>query len=406
MAVRRTQDVLERSEVVEYSSQQGGNAEGEVVYLDYAATTPIDDRVMAAMEPYHGAANASSSHGPGRGSAEAVERARAAVAALVGARPGEIVFTSGATEADNLAIGGVVRAAGGGHVVTTAAEHKAVLETAKAWCDDTTVLPVRRDGSVDPSVVRSALRRDTVLVSVMAANNEVGTLSDLEEIGKICRDKGVLFHTDAAQAAGKVPLDVGRVPLDLMSLSAHKLYGPKGVGALWVRRDVRDRIRPLMFGGGHERGLRPGTINVAGCVGFGQAASIAQAEFARDTQHCHRLRGRLLGALFDAFKGATLNGHPNESVPCIINVCLPNVDAESLLLATPTVAASTGSACTSAAPGPSHVLISMGLDREAAGGSLRLSFGRFSTPQDVDRAVEALSTSARLLEKAGWGVRA
>lgn len=200
MTVRTTRDELGVREGVEHPSGQCGR-EGNVIYLDYAATTPIDERVIAAMEPYHSAANAASSHGPGRDSAEAVERARTAVASLVGAKPGEIVFTSGATEADNLAIGGAVRAAGG-HVVTTAAEHKAVLETAKAWCAGTTVLPVRRDGSVDPSLVRSALRRDTVLVSVMAANNEVGTLSDLEEIGQICRDKGVLFHTDAPRSLG------------------------------------------------------------------------------------------------------------------------------------------------------------------------------------------------------------
>lgn len=369
------------------------------IYLDYAASTPIDPRVLDKMVPFHGAANPSSAHLAGRHAAEAVEEARGHVAALIGGRPGEVVFTSGATEADNLAIGGVLRAAGTGHVVTTAAEHKAVLETARSWCPETTIVAVRGDGSVDPDCVAAAIRPDTVLVSVMVANNEVGTISAVAEIGAVCRERGVLFHCDAAQGAGKTHIDVGSLPVDLLSLSAHKMYGPKGVGALWVRRGVRDRIRPLITGGGHERGLRSGTTNVAGCVGFGEAARIAIEERAADERHSRLLRTRLLEALPAAFDGATVNGDPRSVLPGIVNVRLPGIDGESLLLATPLVAASTGSACTSSVPAPSHVLLAMGLSHEAARESIRLSFGRFTTPTAIDRAIEALAASAHLVRE-------
>lgn len=369
-----------------------------VIYLDYAASTPIDPRVVDAMAPYHGAANPASTHGPGRDAGDAVERARRDLAGLIGAQPAEIVFTSGATEADNLAIGGVVRAANGGHVVTSMAEHKAVLESVTACCPDATILPVQRDGSVDPESVLAALRRDTVLVSIMAANNEVGTRSRLHDIGDICRQRDVLFHTDAAQFIGKVPLDLTALPVDLMSLSAHKLYGPKGVGALWVRRTVRDRITAQMFGGGHERGLRSGTTNVAGCVGFGEAARIASTEGSADDALSRDLRRRLIERLSAAFDDAEINGNIDDCVPGILNVHLPGIDADSLLLATPNVAASTGSACTSAVPAPSHVLLAMGLDHAAAGQSVRLSFGRFTTANEVDAAVEALAASAEMIQ--------
>jgi cysteine desulfurase len=351
------------------------------------------------MAPHHGAANPASAHGPGRDAHDAVERARRHVADLIGAQPAEIVFTSGATEADNLAIGGVVRAASsGGHVVTSMAEHKAVLESAAAWCPDVTILPVQGDGTVDPESVRTALRRDTVLVSIMAANNEVGSLSALHAIGDICRQRDVLFHSDAAQLAGKLSLDLTALPVDLMSLSAHKMYGPKGVGALWVRRSVRDRITAQMFGGGHERGLRSGTTNVAGCIGFGEAARIATSEGSADEALARDLRGRLIERLSAAFDGAEVNGSLDDCVPGILNVHLPGIDAESLLLATPGVAASTGSACTSAVPSPSHVLVAMGLSQAAAGQSVRFSFGRFSIAAEVDAAVEALAASAVLVQ--------
>lgn len=368
-----------------------------VIYLDYAASTPIDPRAVNAMAPHHGAANPSSKHGPGRDARASVEQARRDVAGLIGANPAEIVFTSGATEADNLAVGGVVRAAKGGHVVTSTAEHKAILESVTACCPDATILPVQRDGSVDPESVHAALRRDTVLVSIMAVNNEVGTQSRLHDIGEICRHRDVLFHTDAAQFIGKLPFDVTAVPVDLVSLSAHKMYGPKGVGALWVRRAIRDRITAQTFGGGHERGLRSGTTNVAGCVGFGEAARIARVEGSADDALSRDLRRRLIERLTDAFDDAEINGSDDGCLPGILNVHLPGIDAESLLLATPRVAASTGSACTSAVPAPSHVLIAMGLGHAAAEQSLRLSFGRFSTPDDVDAAVEALAASAVMI---------
>lgn len=370
-----------------------------MIYLDYAASTPIDPRVLAAMAPYHGAANAASAHLPGRDAAEAVEAARRDVAGLIGAGAGEIVFTSGATEADNLALGGAVRAAGGGHIVTVASEHKAVLETARAWCPDTTIVPVDRCGRVDPDRIESAIRRDTVIVSVMTANNEVGTLAALDDIGALCRAKGVLFHTDAAQAAGKLAIDVKSTPIDLMSLSAHKMYGPKGMGALWIRRDVRGRIKPLMFGGGHERGLRSGTTNVAGCVGFAQAARLAATELRADDDHCRSLRRHLLDTVTKAFDGVSLNGHPQQALAGIVNVRLPGIDADSLLLATPGVAASTGSACTSAVPAPSHVLLAMGLTPTAATESIRLSFGRFTTSDEINGAIEALSASAEMVRQ-------
>lgn len=367
------------------------------VYLDYAASTPADPRVVDRMAPFHNAANASSAHDAGRCASDAVDEARAAIASLLGASPAEIVFTSGATEADNLAIAGALLAAPGGHVVTTAAEHKAVLETAKAWCPGATVVPVGRDAVVDIAAIEAAIRPDTVLVSVMWANNEVGTLSPVNEIGEVCRARGVLFHTDAAQAAGKVSIDVRSDFVDLVSISGHKMYGPKGVGALWIRRGVRDRVRPLMHGGGHERGLRPGTLNVAGCVGFGEAARIAQVEADRDRAHVELLRQRLLHSLGRAFPGIEVHGASN-CLPDIVNVRIAGVDAESLLLATPTVAASTGSACSSAVPAPSHVLLAMGLDHTAALESMRLSFGRFTTPGEIDEAVEALRASAEMLE--------
>lgn len=377
---------------------------GEVVYLDYAASTPIDERVTAAMTPHHGAANPASTHAAGRAAADLVERARSQVASLIGGRPDEIVFTSGATEADNLAIGGVLRAANGGHVVTAATEHKAVLETVLALCPEATILPVDQRGRVDPAAVAEALRDDTVLVSVMAANNEVGTLAALLQVGDACRTRGVLFHSDAAQAIGKIDLDLTATAVDLLSLSSHKMYGPKGIGALWVRRRVRDRISPLMHGGGHEQGLRSGTVNVAGCVGFGEAARLAQEEGPHERRHTLSLRVHLQSRIKTVFPAAEFNGDPENNVPGIVNVWLPGVDAGSLLLATPSVAASTGSACTSAAPSPSHVLRAMGRSHEAAGECLRLSFGRFTTFAQIDRAVEALADSWALVHDAPVGV--
>jgi len=333
-----------------------------------------------------------------------VEQARAQIAELIRARPNEVVFTSGATEADNLAIGGVVTAVGGGHVVTAATEHKAVLETVLHYSPSATVVPVDERGRVDPAVIAAAIQPDTVLVSVMSVNNEVGTKVDLMEIGAACRERGVLFHTDGAQAIGKVWLDVSQTPIDLLSMSAHKMYGPKGVGALWIRRGARAQVRPLMYGGGHEGGFRSGTINVAGCAGFGEAARLAIELADTEVERLLNLRRHVQDAIKRAFPCARLNGDPDESVPGILNVWLPGVDADSVLLATPTVAASTGSACTSAAPSPSHVLMAMGRSHEVAGECIRLSFGRFTTVDDLDHAVAALATSAARLREVPAGV--
>lgn len=363
------------------------------IYLDYAAPTPIDPRVVERIGPFHGAANASSAHAPGRYASDAVEEARAAIASLVGAS-GEVVFTSGATEADNLAIGGALLAAGEGHFVTTAAEHKAVLETTKAWCPETTLVPVGSDGAVDAARIEAAIRPDTVLVSVMAANNEVGTLSPLEEIGEVCRARGVLFHSDAAQAVGKIPINVRSAhppPLHLRSQDVRT----QGHRCALVRRGAHDRVRPLLHGGGHERGFRPGTVNVAACVGFGEAARIATAEAERD--HAHRAAvtapppesrrsfsgggGPRCGALPSGHRerprrrrrcGVAAAGHTS---PCRVH----------------------RAACTSAVPAPSQVLLAMGLGHSAALESMRLTFGRFTTTGEIYDAVEALKASAEVV---------
>lgn len=377
-----------------------------LVYLDYAASTPIDERVVEAMVPYHGAANPSSSHLAGRDAAQAVEQARSEVASLIGARPGEIIFTSGATEANNLAIWGVLEAYGGGHVVTAASEHRAVLKAVKVRCPTATVLAVDAYARVDPLAVRDALRPDTVLVSIMAANNEVGTLAPITDIAAVCASAGVLFHSDMAQAAGKIPLDVSSFPIDLVSLSAHKMYGPKGVGALWISRHVRERLRPMMHGGGHERGLRPGTLNVAGCVGFGKAAFLARDEGERDDARTCDLRRHLMTRLRELFPNVGFNGDQDNCLSGIVNIHLSGIDADSLLAATPSVAASTGSACNSAAPEPSHVLRAMGRTNKTASECLRLSFGRFTRTAQIDEAVEALAASSALLGAIPAGVNA
>lgn len=363
------------------------------IYLDYAASTPIDLRVVEVMAPYHGVANPSSAHAAGRDVAERVEMSRRLVAGLIGGSPGEVVFTSGATEANNLAIGGVCRAHRGGHIITAVTEHKAVLETVYAHCPVATVVPVDSDGRVDPEDVARAMRPDTILVSVMAANNEIGTIGDIAAIGEICKSREVLFHSDVAQAVGKTPIDVKSIAADLVSISAHKIYGPKGVGALWISRYARDQISPILFGGGHERGLRPGTLNVAGCVGFGEAARIAGERLEADFAVTSKCRAALIDRLLDAFPDAQFNGNVDNAVPGIVSVRIPGIDAESLLLATPSVAASTGSACTSATPSPSHVLLALGHSHESASECLRLSFGRFTTLDDIDAAVAALSSS-------------
>lgn len=358
------------------------------VYLDYHSTTPVDPRVLEAMLPYFGAkfGNASSrTHQFGWEAEKAVDFARKRVATLAGATPREIVFTSGATESNNLAIKG---AAKGRHIVTVATEHRSVLDAVGA---NATVLAPKPDGSVDLDRLRDAIRPDTALVSVMYANNEVGTINPVREIGAICREKRVLFHCDAVQAFGKIAVDVERDQIDLMSLSAHKLYGPKGVGALYVRR--RTPVAAQMDGGGHEFGMRSGTLNVPGIVGFGAACTLARDEMAEEAERVGALRNRLQARLLGSLDQVKVNGA--NRLPGNLNVTFGWVGADSLLMGLPDLAMSTGSACSSAEPGPSHVLRAVGLTPEEARSSVRFGLGRFTTEEEVDyaagRVIEAVN---------------
>jgi len=393
-------------------------AMSRVVYLDNHATTPVDPRVLEAMLPYFGErfGNASSrSHPFGWAAEEGVEQARGEIAALVGAVPREIVFTSGATESDNLAIKGVLEfhAAKGDHVITAATEHKAVLDSCKALDKAgrarVTVLPVGADGLVDPDAVRRAITPRTVLISIMHANNEIGTLHPVAEIGRIAKAAGVLFHCDAAQSVGKVPVDVEAMGIDLLAMTAHKLYGPKGCGALYVRgKAPRVRLAAQMHGGGHERGLRSGTLNVAGAVGLGRACAIAATEMHVEQARLRQLRERLFGALATLLDDVALNGHPTERLAGNLNLSFGGVEGDSLLAALQDVALSSGSACTSATLEPSHVLRAIGLDDEAAHGSIRFGLGRFNTETDIDYAAERVIHEVRRLRalSPGYAARA
>jgi cysteine desulfurase len=369
------------------------------VYLDYAATTPVDPTVAQAMfaaltGPGEFGNASSATHEFGRRAAAHVETARAQVAALIEAQAGEITFTSGATESNNLAILGVARANAdrGRHVITTRIEHKAVLDPCKRLEREgfaVTYLAPDRQGRTDPRAVRAAIRPDTVLVTVMALNNEIGVIQDIAAIGAICREKGVAFHTDAAQAAGKIPLDVRTLPVDFLSFNAHKIYGPKGVGALYVRRTSRPLLQPVLFGGGQESGLRPGTLPTHQIVGFGVACDrVAQGLHAEQA----RLSG-LLQRLWDGLAdlgGVHLNGADAPRGPAILNVSFEGVEGESLVTGLSGLAVSTGSACNSASGDPSYVLRALGRDTQLAQSSLRFSVGRFSTQADIDFAVEAV----------------
>ncbi len=382
----------------------------EPVYLDYHATAPLDPRVLAAMMPYltYRFGNAASrSHAFGWEANQAVEAARKQVAALIGAAPQEIVFTSGATESDNLAIKGVAQAyAGkGDHIVTCQFEHKAVLDTCrsleKAGCR-VTWLPVSADGFVDPAAVAAVIGERTVLVSIMYANNEVGTIQPVAEIGRICREREVLFHTDAAQAVGKVPVNVETEQIDLLSISAHKLYGPKGVGALYVRRrNPRVQLAAQMDGGGHEKGIRSGTLNVPGIAGLGEACAICRLEMAEEGARIGRLRDRLRARLEAGLDEVQVNGSMQRRLPHNLNMSFAQVDAEGLMMGMSDVAVSSGSACTSATIEPSYVLKAMGLSDAAAHSSIRFGLGRFNTEQEVDfaagRAIEVVQKLRELL---------
>jgi cysteine desulfurase len=366
------------------------------IYLDYAATTPVDPRVAAAMAPYltERFGNASSVHSFGQEAREAVERARAQIAAALGAAPEEVVFTSGATEADNFALFGVAEACRerGRHVVVSAVEHHAVLEPAQVLAArgfEVTILPVDGAGRVDPDAVRRALRPDTILVSVMHANNEIGTVQPVAEIGRLTRERGIRFHCDAAQTFGLLPTDVDALGVDLLALSAHKRYGPKGVGALYIRRGTP--LERFLHGGSQERNRRAGTLNVPAIVGFGEAVRIALAEREVEVARLRRLRDRLVAGLL-ALDGARLNGHPTERLPGNVNVSFRGADSEALLLALDLqgIAASSGSACTAGSLEPSHVLSAIGLPPEEAAGTLRFSLGRWTTEAEVDRVLEVM----------------
>ncbi|MCL6450323.1 MAG: cysteine desulfurase NifS [Acetobacteraceae bacterium] len=374
------------------------------VYLDHAATTPVHPQVAKVAVQYmtETFGNPSSIHCFGREARQAVEGARATVASLIGAQPEEIYFTSGGTEADNLAIQGVALAAadGRGHIITSQVEHHAVLHTCEFLEKrgfDVTYLPVDGHGMVDPDQVARAIRKDTVLITVMLANNEVGTIQPIADIARLAREKGVPVHTDAVQAAGNIPVDVNRLGVDLMSLSSHKIYGPKGTGALYVRRGTR--ISPTVHGGAHERGLRAGTENVPGILAMAKASELAQAEMPQRMAHVARLRDRFLKGLMEKVPDVRLNGHPTARLPNNASVSVLYVEGESVLLNLDLqgIAASSGSACTSGRLEPSHVLVAMGIPHDISQGSLRFSFGRGNTEEDVDYVLEVLpSVIARL----------
>ncbi|RDU97908.1 IscS subfamily cysteine desulfurase [Trinickia dinghuensis] len=369
------------------------------IYMDYSATTPVDPRVVDKMIPYlreQFGNPASRSHSYGWDAERAVEEAREHVAALVNADPREIIWTSGATESDNLAIKGAAHfyKSRGKHVITVKTEHKAVLDTCRELERDgfeVTYLNVKDDGLIDLEVFKAALRPDTILVSVMSVNNEIGVIQDIEAIGEICRAKGIVFHVDAAQATGKIEIDLSRLKVDLMSFSAHKTYGPKGIGALYVRRKPRVRIEAQMHGGGHERGMRSGTLATHQIVGMGEAFRIAREEMATENERIRMLRDRLLRGLTE-MEEVYVNGDMERRVPHNLNISFNFVEGESLIMAIKDVAVSSGSACTSASLEPSYVLRALGRNDELAHSSIRFTVGRFTTEQDVDYVINLLKS--------------
>lgn len=376
------------------------------IYLDYGATTPVDPRVVDAMIPWlreHFGNAASRSHAWGWEAEEAIEKARQQVADLIGADPREIVWTSGATESDNLAIKGAAHfyQGKGKHLITVKTEHKAVLDTMRELERqgfEVTYLDVKEDGLLDLDVFKAAIRPDTILVSVMAVNNEIGVIQDLNTIGSICREKGIIFHVDAAQATGKMPLDMQTMPIDLMSLASHKTYGPKGIGALYVRRKPRVRLEAQMHGGGHERGMRSGTLPTHQIVGMGEAYRIAKEEMAKDLEHAARLQKRLLDGLKD-MEQVFVNGDLEHRVPHNLNMSFNFVEGESLIMGIKGLAVSSGSACTSASLEPSYVLRALGRSDELAHSSLRMTIGRFTTEEEIDTAIAAIRTNVAKLRE-------
>jgi cysteine desulfurase len=375
------------------------------IYLDNHATTPLDPRVLNAMLPFLSGkfGNAAShSHSFGWEANAAVAAARQQIAALIHASPNEIVFTSGATESDNLALKGVAEVLRdrGNHIITAVTEHKAILDSCKHLEKlgyRITRLPVSRDGLIDLAQLADAFTKQTILVSIMAANNETGVVQPLEEIGRLCRERGVLFHSDAVQALGRMPLDVERLNLDLASLTAHKCYGPKGCGALYVRKGVK--ITPLIDGGGHEQGMRSGTLNVPGIVGFGKACEIALKDMPEESCRIAGLRNRLHDRLTAELTDVSINGSMEHRLPGNLNICFHNVEAETLMAAIRDVAVSSGSACNSEKIDPSHVLTALGLSDEAAGSSIRFGIGRFNSQAEMDYVAAVVVEAVKKLRE-------
>jgi cysteine desulfurase len=377
------------------------------VYLDHTATTPLDDRVFEVMRPYFSGTfgNASSIHSFGREAKMALEKSRETIAQAIGAESGEVFFTSGGTESDNFAIRGIALAAkrkGRNHIITAAAEHHAVLETCEMLNEeefDVTTLPVDSFGMVSPEQVRDAITGKTCLVSIMHANNEVGTINPVKEISAVAHERGVVVHTDAVQALGKIPLDVNDIGVDLMTVTAHKLYGPKGIGALFVKKGTE--LEPLLHGGGQERGKRPGTENVPLAVGFAKAVELAIAEMSNETKRLGILRDNLESHICNHFSSALINGHPSLRLPHILNISFDSskiqLEGEMLVMNMDLrgIAVSSGSACTSGSIQPSHVLLAMGRDVKTAKATLRFSFGKSNTAEDVDFVIESLRNVLR-----------
>ncbi len=376
------------------------------IYMDHNATTPMDPRVLEAMLPYFTEKfgnSASRNHEFGWHAEEAVKKARKQVASLIGADPKEIIWTSGATESNNLAIKGVadMYKEKGRHIITAVHEHKATLDPCKRLQKmgyDITWLEPNEDGIIYAQQIADAIREDTILVSIMWANNELGTINELTEIGKVCKDKGVLLHTDATQAVGKIPVDVNADGVDLLSGTAHKIYGPKGAGFLYVRRrKPRVRLTPIIDGGGHERGMRSGTLNVPGIVGLGEACELCEKEMVQETAKLSALRDKLEQGITSQLEHAVVNGHEARRLPQTTNISFPYVEGESMMMAIKEVAVSSGSACTSASLEPSYVLKALGLGDEIAHSSIRFGVGRFTTEEEVDYTIDKVVTAVKKL---------
>ena len=377
-----------------------------MIYMDHSATSPVDPEVFEAMKPYFvdNFGNASTLYSQGRDARKAMEAAREQVASLIGAKPEEVIFTSGGTESDNIAIKGTAYRLKnkGNHIITSAIEHPAVRETCKYLEKngfEVTYLPVYEEGIVRVSDLEDAITDKTILITIMHANNEIGTIQPISEIGKIARENKIYFHTDAVQTVGKIPVNVEEMNVDMLSLSAHKVYGPKGIGALYVKKGVR--LEPIIHGGGHEKGLRPGTENVSGIVGLGKACELAEKNLLEDTKYITNLRDRLIDGILDSIEQSYLDGHRTKRLPNNANLRFTGIEGESLVLHLDSkgVAASTGSACSSKSLEPSHVLIALGLEHVEAHGSLRLTLGKENTEEEVDYVITAVKEVVETLRK-------